>query len=283
MIVQDREISRIRKHVRKLLKLCSIPLRAVMMDRTYVVRRGLAKGLRRRGGIAFVPEFLFPLTAEESLLKAMNFDGQVIFDIGGYEGTFALFFARAAGTSGSVYVFEPNPQNVIRIERNTSLNELANVKVAPIGLSDFNGQGVLYFDPNVAGRGTIQTEGENRDPTMSAEVSLWRLDDYMEHHILPAPDFVKIDVEGHEICVLKGMSRLLDKTMPVLWVETHAEYLEDAAERTTYQSSLKEILAAHHYTVRHVETGKALDLEDPRAWLDGHWLCRSSRGQREET
>jgi len=272
-----------RTSLRKLIGLCAIPLRAMMAGRAYVVRRGLAKGLRRRGGIAFIPEFIVSLSAEETYLRSMQLDSQVIYDIGGYEGTFALFFARAVGVNGSVYVFEPNPHNVLCIENNIAINGLDHVTVFPVGLSDHTGLGTLHYDPKITGRGVIRAEEGPPDAQRSTQVQLWKLDDFIDSQNIPRPDFVKIDVEGHEIHVLQGMPRLLREKTPRLWIETHAEYIQDEDKRETYKAALKNILSEYQYKATHIETMTHLDLNAPMSWQDGHWYCQPKRGQRGDT
>ena len=76
-------------------------LQPFVADRVYVVRHGLAKGLKRRGGLGFVPQ-MGRLSLEETFLEGLDLAGQTVYDIGGYEGVFTLFFARRVGPSGRV-------------------------------------------------------------------------------------------------------------------------------------------------------------------------------------
>lgn len=72
-------------------------LRKGTQSRRYTVRRGLARGLRREGGLGFVPEWLFPTTEEDIQLRRLSLDGKTIYDVGGFEGVFALFFFPGSG------------------------------------------------------------------------------------------------------------------------------------------------------------------------------------------
>jgi len=63
---------------------------------TYTVRNGLAKGLKRRGGLGFVPQ-VSPLMQEEKFLINLNLANQTVYDIGGYIGVTTLFFSKAVG------------------------------------------------------------------------------------------------------------------------------------------------------------------------------------------
>jgi hypothetical protein len=54
------------------------------------------------------------------------------------------------------------------------------------------------------------------------------IDDYSKDH--PNPDIVKIDVEGHEYAVLKGMSDTIKNSHPTIYVEVHPELLADLGD-----------------------------------------------------
>ena len=110
-------------------------LQPLVANHVYTVRHGLARGLRRRGGLGFVPQVGSP-SREEAFLEQLDFEGETVFDVGGYEGVFALFFARRIGSSGRLVTFEPNPQNYARIVENVKLNGFANVDVRPLALSE---------------------------------------------------------------------------------------------------------------------------------------------------
>src|ERR1700682_6385710 len=92
---------------------------------TYTIRHGLATGMRRKGGLGFLPVALRE-TAEERFLSSLNLAGKTVYDIGGFEGVLTLFFARKAN---SVITFEPNPRNYQRCADNVRLNALTNVRV----------------------------------------------------------------------------------------------------------------------------------------------------------
>src|SRR5437660_379801 len=63
---------------------------------TYTVRHGLIKGMKRRGGLAWLPEFLTGTapTPEQSFWTKQDFKGRVVYDIGAYHGLLTLLFAR---------------------------------------------------------------------------------------------------------------------------------------------------------------------------------------------
>src|SRR5882757_8541480 len=98
---------------------------------TYKVRQGVAAGMIRKGGLGFIPK---PLSPEEKFLLGLDWKGKTIYDIGGYEGVFTLFFSKSIGSAGQVFTFEPNPVNCRKIRDNIQLNGLTNVRLLEMGL-----------------------------------------------------------------------------------------------------------------------------------------------------
>ena len=102
---------------------------------TYTIRHGLAAGMRRRGGLGFVP-WGPAETAETRFLRALNLDSKVVYDIGAFEGLLTMFFSRRAR---SVIAWEPNPGSRRGLLTNLRLNGLSNVLVRDVGLADAPG------------------------------------------------------------------------------------------------------------------------------------------------
>src|SRR5580704_10090805 len=72
---------------------------------TYTVRHGLAAGMKRRGGLWFLP-FGGAETEEERFLRQLDLSGKVVYDIGAFEGILSMFFSRRAK---QVVAYEPTP------------------------------------------------------------------------------------------------------------------------------------------------------------------------------
>ena len=107
----------------------------LVKNHIYTVRFGLAKGLKRKGGLGFIPlPQIMPLTQEEKFLMNLDLSGQTIYDIGGAAGLFTLFFGRAVGEKGKVVTFEPNPELYNKIIENVKLNKFNHVEVRQIAL-----------------------------------------------------------------------------------------------------------------------------------------------------
>jgi len=141
----------------RIRKFAAVTLNQVFKNQTYTVRHGLAKGLRRRGGLAFLPA-AFASTPErveeESFLLSLSLEGQTIYDVGGDQGIYTVFFARKVGDNGRVITFEPNPESYRRIVANAELNQFRNVDVRPIGLGPQKGKLTFVFPEGEPARGS---------------------------------------------------------------------------------------------------------------------------------
>jgi len=148
--------------------------------------------------------------------------GSVICDIGANFGYYSLALAEFLKRDCRVLAFEPSPETRARLERNIALNQLRDtVTVIPCALSDAPGSARMTSRKGNSGATYIRNDGET-------EVEVVTLDDVCARHRLSRLDFVKIDVEGFELKVLKGGERCLRAFRPILLVELMAEQLERA-------------------------------------------------------
>ena len=254
-----------------------VVLRPLLKNYSYTMQRGLAKGLKRKGGMSFVPSWGKP-SKENEFLQQLDLTGKTVFDIGAFEGVFTLFFAQAVGPTGNVYTFEPNPINYSRVLENVALNNFNHVQVINTALGETTGQLNLMFSAFEAGSGSLHTEVQTKfsdaDKPQQTQVAVDTLDNQMTIHTLPAPYLVKLDVEGFEPNVLRGMQSLLTKTRPDLFIELHGFML--TTERTTYWRDLVEPLLNLGYQIKHIETDQLISLEMPAPPLSGHLYCQAA-------
>ena len=246
-------------------------IRPLFKNYTYTIRRGLAKGLKKKGGLSFIPGSKI-LSKEDTFLQELDLKGKTIYDIGAFEGTFTLFFSRSTGSQGRVITFEANPLNYQLVLENVNLNQLKQVDVINIALGDEQGQRTLMFRSVEAGSGSLDSEVQQALPQMSSvqevNISMDTLDHQLEVHHLPLPDFIKIDVEGFEDKVLNGMQQIFTKVRPELFIELHGFLMPDNCQH--YWRGIIELLISLGYTIKHIETNKLIELDMPDAPLNGH-------------
>lgn len=228
---------------------------------TYTVRNGLNQGLRRRGGLGWIP--LDQDNPEILFWKSLDLKNKVVYDIGAFHGLLTLYFARQAKL---VVAWEPNGKNRARLNQNMHLNSFSNVIVRPYGLSSKAMRAEMSFDPLTPGMASLDSGLAVGDEHETIE--LRTLD---EEQGLQAPDFIKIDVEGFELEVLKGGVRTFEPR-PDLFLEMHGADQADKRRRVT---AIAEFLWALGYCdILHVESGTSITPENAAVAAQGHLYAR---------
>jgi FkbM family methyltransferase len=135
--------------------------------------------------------------------------GMIVADIGANIGVHTLQLARIVGPDGKVLAFEPNPVARQELETNLRLNGIKHVQVLELALCDHDGIAPFQFpeEGEEAMGGLIATSRFTVARVDKVETA--RLDEVISRLALHHLDFIKIDVEGAELNVLKGAGELL--------------------------------------------------------------------------
>ncbi|MCE2413044.1 FkbM family methyltransferase [Candidatus Poribacteria bacterium] len=149
------------------------------------------------------------------LLKMVQ-PGDICWDIGANIGFYTCFLASRVEESGVVVAFEPAVRTCGYLSENVSLNRFANVTVVNKGLSDRIEQRPLYYAEAGLAEGTASLKYVN-SRSVSERVTLDTIDNLIRE--LPVPDFIKIDVEGYQLEVLRGGEHCLKTHAPLLMAE----------------------------------------------------------------
>jgi FkbM family methyltransferase len=165
--------------------------------------------------------------------------GDTVMDVGANIGLFTVVLARAVGPDGRVIAIEPVSGNADRILANLGLNRLANVCLlqAAAGREDGHVDLNMSNDPAYP---SIHQVAECKANGSSIRVAVQRLDGIWQDSGKPHISFIKIDVEGAELEVLRGARELLAQCRPDLLLE--------ANDRLT-ANSLRDELAPLGYTL----------------------------------
>jgi FkbM family methyltransferase len=187
----------------------------------YTTRSGIAAGLKRKGGLGFLPR---GVTDEERFYLALDLKGKVVYDIGSYEGIFSLFAARAVGKGGTLIVCEPNPWCFNNTRANLDLNRFScTILMENAAIADERKVEKMIQPKLEPARSTFNDDIAERikssEEYLTFETRVERLDDLIAERQWPAPDFIKIDTEGTELAVLKGARNTLAAHHPGLLIE----------------------------------------------------------------
>ena len=128
--------------------------------------------------------------------------GQVVVDAGANIGLHALVFSRLVGPKGHVYAFEPDSVNFARLKEHLTQNRIQNVTAADCALGESEARALLVRDPSDSSRSYLSSAAGAAGP--ASAVSVVSLDQFAVRENLERIDFLKVDVEGHELSLLKG-------------------------------------------------------------------------------
>jgi len=134
---------------------------------------------------------------ERELRKYFFLKRGVFLDVGANVGKYSIIMGRKMGKKGKVYAFEPEPHNLIALERNIKLNNLQNIRIVPLACSDKKSIIEFYIDEkNTGGHSMI------RKTNKKIKVKTERIDEIISSEKIRNVGLVKIDAEGAEMKVL---------------------------------------------------------------------------------
>ena len=160
----------------------------------------------------------------KALVEGLQTD-DIAIDVGANKGGYLWSLSRAV-PQGRVFAFEPQPIFHTYLKKVCAQAFLRNVQVEPLGLSDRTGVFTLAIpgsDPT-SPAASFEDAVKSREPHQSYEVQVTTLDRYFEN-IAGHVGAIKIDVEGHELAVLKGGLNLLKKHKPVIVCESENRHI----------------------------------------------------------
>jgi FkbM family methyltransferase len=167
----------------------------------------------------YIPRELYPVYLEyfnfldhepltRKIFASLIKPGSVVIDVGANIGYYTLLAADRIGPQGKVHSVECSPDTLVLLRENVRRNALKNVEIYPVAASNTRGDltlnvsaiGLSLFELHSSWSKVSRTNGTVTVPSMP-------MDDLVHSPV----DVVKIDAEGADLDVLKGMSRLLSE------------------------------------------------------------------------
>ncbi len=148
---------------------------------------------------------------EQALLRRYLRPGMTVFDMGANVGFYTESFARRVGVSGRVHAFEPDPlcSEILR----DRVGRFANVHVESVALGEQSGEATLFCSNRDRAENRTHVFGPEV-PAETVRVPVVTIDGYCRSRGVERVDAVKMDVEGDEVRVLRGMAGTLARTPP---------------------------------------------------------------------
>lgn len=176
---------------------------------------------------------------------------RICLDIGANIGNHSLFFANFFE---QIIAFEPNPKSFKLLQINAGL--APNIKSLNFGASDLKQTVTAYEDPLNIGATTVENEVAGRRVESSktrdlktVSLHMERLDDVVPADVFGQIDFIKIDVEGHELAALKGAEKLILSSFPLIAFEAQKETIIDGSSEVI--NYLRDLGYPNFYSIIH--------------------------------
>ena len=141
-----------------------------------------------------------------AFLRAHVRSGMRVVDIGANQGLYTLLFSGLVGEMGQVWAFEPDDVLFAALEQNLAANDATNVRALHRALGAASGTMTLYRSLLNSGDNRLAAAGRDR-AHVAVEVAVEPVENLLAGERV---DFIKMDVQGWEMEVFRGMGQLLD-------------------------------------------------------------------------
>ncbi|MFQ6006077.1 MAG: FkbM family methyltransferase [Woeseia sp.] len=142
----------------------------------------------------------------------------VAYDVGAHVGYFSVLMGDIVGSGGKVVAFEPRGLNLAYLQRHVSVNHCDNIEIVSKALGDRSGHAKLETRTG-SGTGYVSETGDE-------DVEITSIDELVASGTLPPPTFLKIDVEGGEMAVLRGARKVIEEHRPRMILATHGDEID---------------------------------------------------------
>ena len=150
--------------------------------------------------------------------------GQTAIDIGAHKGAYTYWMSKYVGKDGKVFAFEPQPKLYNQLNKLLEHSNNNNVNLELLALSSSKGEATMV----IPGKKTSPSASinNNKREGLGAKITVEKttLDDYFCRQNQIPVNFIKCDVEGHELDVLISGQKLLHKYQPIIALESEARH-----------------------------------------------------------
>lgn len=161
------------------------------------------------------------------ILKTFLKEGDTFIDVGANVGYITAVAAGCVGRKGAVHSFEPIPEYFQRIKKIAEMNRGHKIIVNPFAIGDKDSKIKIYVSSQIGCDTVIPSKSDGKK---FLEVPIKRLDDYIIGNKINNIKIIKIDVEGFEFPVLKGLEKYFlqcrnSGSYPLIVCEIHPDWL----------------------------------------------------------
>lgn len=157
------------------------------------------------------------IVAINSLLPSKG----VFIDVGANMGYCSLLMSKAVGEDGRVFAIEPSERDFLRLVDNVNMNQLKNVSVYRLAVTDKIGKvDISIASEERSALNTLGTEFSNKgiEKVKTETVESVTLDEFVARENIARVDVIKMDIEGSEVKALKGAVNTIEKYRPTIFL-----------------------------------------------------------------
>ncbi len=158
---------------------------------------------------------------ETNLVRKLLTKGDVFFDIGAHIGWYTLNASQIVSGTGKVYAFEPNPDIYNECKENCTINNMNNVIIEKIALSDKDGTDTFWVGDDMGGS-LIKENTQKLTIGYDVEkikVKTEKINTFCKNKKIKKIALIKIDVEGAEMKILAYAEEIIKKYKPSFIIE----------------------------------------------------------------
>ena len=177
------------------------------------------------------------------VVRQLVSSGDNVIDIGANIGVYSFLFSTLVGNEGRVSSFEPIKNTFSYLRNNVQVHKLQNVEVFNSAVSDFEGEVEMEVPLEGNDKNIYRSHIVEVSQSTSGQVEKVACTT-VDNKFLDSEcriSFIKIDVEGHELSVLKGAVGLLKRDMPSLLIEIDGDLSSQTGQANKVLSFLSEL------------------------------------------
>ena len=147
--------------------------------------------------------------SESRFIKSICFKGMKTLDIGANIGYYTALTSKAAGEEGLIVAIEPDPESYKYLSKTINASKFDNIISFNLAASDIKQKLPLFISKDNRGDNRLYQNEENRE---TIEVDCFTMDELLLGNQIYNLDLIKIDVQGYEPKVIKGMQQIIESS-----------------------------------------------------------------------
>lgn len=208
--------------------------------------------------------------------------GSIAVDVGAHKGAYLYWMRKIVGPEGRVFAFEPQPQLAEILRKIVAYKRWSNVVIENLGVSSQSGTMTLHVPVSSTGTSpgaSLCPKAHESNSKTYRAVEVVTLDEYFAQKNVDRIDFLKCDVEGHELEVFRGASNILQSSHPRLLFECEGRHHEDGSVTSVFEFLKSLGFEGRFFLDRELVPVEKLDLrihqstEGERYWDQPSYCC----------